>query len=248
LTRVKTAEHGFSADETRATHVAGTEAETTMLTIYGVYRSRASRNFWLLNELGLEFDHVPVIQAYRLPDPGAEDAPFNTLSPGFVAISPAGAVPVLRDGDFVLSESLAMNLYIARKAGGPLAPANDRETALMEQWALYGMTAIEPHALAIMYAHAEGRAKTPEGAAEIADRVALLRRPLTVVNAHLCDHGHMVGGRFTVADINMAEILRYAQSEPGLLAQYPAIDTWLAACQARPAFKAMWDKRLAEPA
>ncbi|MCB2130324.1 MAG: glutathione S-transferase family protein [Rhodobacteraceae bacterium] len=219
-----------------------------MLTIYGVYRSRASRNFWLMNELGLEFDHVPVIQAYRLPDPAAEDAPFNTLSPGFVAISPAGAVPVLRDGDFVLSESLAMNLYIARKAGGPLAPANDRETALMEQWALYGMTAIEPHALQIMFALAEGRDKTPEGAAGVADRVAQLRRPLTVLNAHLRDHGHMVGGRFTVADINMAEIVRYAQSAPGLLAGYPAIDAWLGACQARPAFKAMWERRLAEPA
>jgi hypothetical protein len=55
-----------------------------MLTIYGVYRSRASRNFWLLEELDMEFEHVPVIQGYRLPDPEAADAPFNTLSPGFV--------------------------------------------------------------------------------------------------------------------------------------------------------------------
>ena len=219
-----------------------------MLTIYGVYRSRASRNFWLLNELGLEFEHVPVIQAYRLADPAAESAPFNTQSPGFLSISPAGAVPVLRDGDFVLSESLAMNLYIAGKAGGPLAPANARETALMEQWALYGATSIEAHALAILYAHAEGRAKTPEGEAEIAAEAARLRRPLGVLNSHLREHGQMVGGRFTVADINMAEILRYAQAEPGLIAGYPEIDAWLSGCQARPAFKAMWDKRLAEPA
>ena len=86
-----------------------------MLTVYGVYRSRASRILWLLEELGLAFEHVPVIQAYRLADPAADDAPFNTLSPGFLSISPAGAVPVLRDGDFVLSESLAMTLYVARK-------------------------------------------------------------------------------------------------------------------------------------
>jgi glutathione S-transferase len=58
----------------------------------------------------------------------------------------------------------------------------------------------------------------------------------------------MVGGRFTVADINMAEILRYAQGEPGLVEGYPAIAGWLAACHARPAFKAMWERRLAEPA
>lgn len=219
-----------------------------MLTLYGVYRSRASRNFWLLNELDMPFEHVPVIQGYRLKDPEAEDAPFNTLSPGFLSISPAGAVPVLRDGDFTLSESLAMNLYIARKAGGPLAPADDRETAQMEQWALYGMTAIEAHALAILYAHAEGRAKTPEGEAEIAAEGARLRRPLAVLNSHLRETGHMVGGRFTVADINMAEIVRYAQPQPGLIAGYPEIETWLAECQARPAFKAMWERRLAEPA
>lgn len=219
-----------------------------MLTIYGVYRSRASRNFWLLAELGMEYEHVPVIQSYRLADPAAPDAPFNTASPGFLSISPAGAVPVLRDGDFVLSESLAMNLYIARKAGGPLAPADARETALMEQWALYGMTAIEPAALAILYAHAEGRAATPEGAALIAAEVARLRRPLGVLAAHLRDHGQMVGGRFTVADINMAEIVRYAQGEPGLLDGYPAVQGWLAACQARPAFQAMWDRRQHEPA
>jgi len=219
-----------------------------MLTIYGVYRSRASRNFWLLGELGLEFEHVPVIQGYRLADPAAPDAPFNTLSPGFLSISPAGAVPVLKDGDFVLSESLAMNLYIARKAGGPLAPADDRETALMEKWALYGMTAIEPDALAIFYAHAEGRAGTTEGAAAIAEAADRLRRPLAVLNAHLREHGQMVGGRFTVADINMAEILRYGEAEPGLLGPWPEVRRWLSACQARPAFKAMWERRLAEPA
>ena len=39
-----------------------------MLTIYGVYRSRASRNIWLAHELGLPFKHVPVMQLYRLPD------------------------------------------------------------------------------------------------------------------------------------------------------------------------------------
>ena len=219
-----------------------------MLRLYGVGRSRASRNIWLLNELGAAFDLVPVIQAYRLDDPTATDAPLNTQSPTFLAISPAGAVPVLDDDGFVLSESLAINLYLARKSGGPLAPKDDAEAALMMQWALYGATAIEPPALAILYAHGEGRADTDAGRREIADNAARLGRPLAVLEGHLEAAGHMVGGRFTVADINMAEILRYAQSEPGALAAYPAVSRWLAACQARPAFQAMWTLRLAEPA
>ena len=37
-----------------------------MITIYGAYKSRATRAFWLLNELGMEVRHVPVIQKNRL--------------------------------------------------------------------------------------------------------------------------------------------------------------------------------------
>ena len=51
-----------------------------MLTIYGVYRSRASRNIWLAEEIGLNFRHVPVIQSYRLADPDAADALIAALA------------------------------------------------------------------------------------------------------------------------------------------------------------------------
>jgi glutathione S-transferase len=219
-----------------------------MVTIYGVHRSRASRNYWLAGELAIEVREVPVIQAYRLPDPAAPDAPLNTRSPAFLAVTSTGAVPAMEDEGFVLTESLAINLYLAKKHGGPLAPTDPREEAQMLQWALYGATAIEPHALAILYAHAQGRAGTAEGQAEVAREAEALARPLAVLETHLAAEGQMVGRRFTVADINMAEIVRYAQAHPTLLAGYPAVDGWLGACQARPAFQAMWARRNAEPA
>ena len=207
--------------------------------LYGAYRSRATRNFWLAGELGLELELIPVMQAYRTGATG-----ILTTSPEFLAISPAGAIPVLQDGDLVLSESLAINLYLARKAGGPLAPQNASEDALMQQWALYGATSIEPAALAIMSAFNEIRGDGPD----VARNADLLQRPLKVLELHLTAHGFMVGGRFTVADINMAEILRYTQSHPTLLAGFPAVEGWLKSCQARPAFQEMWAKRMAEPA
>ena len=210
-----------------------------MPTLYGVYRSRATRNFWLAGELGIDLPHVPVMQAYR---DGASG--MTTTSPEFLAISPAGAIPVLVDGDLVLSESLAINLYLARKAGGPLAPADAAEDALMQQWAFYGATAIEPSSVALLYAFTEGRGDS----AEVAELAQKLQRPLAVLQAHLAAQGHMVGGRFTVADINMAEILRYAQNHPTILTGFPAVESWLKLCQARPAFQAMWARRLAEPA
>ena len=42
--------------------------------------------------------------------------------------------------------------------------------------------------------------------------------------------------------------MRYALAAPELFEAAPRVKTWLAACQARPAFKAMWAKRDAEPA
>ncbi len=219
-----------------------------MITLHGVYRSRASRNLWLLDEIGVGFRHIPVIQAYRLPDPAAPDAPPNTRSPEFLLLSPQGAIPVMEDGDLVLSESLAINLYLAQAYGKDLGPQNSAEAALMTQWALYGAATVEPPALAIMYAHAQGRAGTAEGKADIAEKAEILRRAFAVLDGHLADKGQMVGARFTVADINMAEIVRYAQSEPGLMAEFPTLDRWLKACHARPAFQRMWAARNTEPA
>lgn len=218
-----------------------------MITLYGVYRSRASRPLWLLAEYGVEFVHVPVIQSYRLDQPKAADAPLNTSQPAFLAINPLGQVPALVDDGLVLSESLAITLYIARRLGGPLAPQSDAETALMEQWALFAATAVEGPALEILTTQAAA-AGTAEGQAHIAVSAEKLRRPLARLEAQLAVEDWLVGGRFTVADINTAECVRYAQSHPTLLGEFPHVTAWMDRCQSRPAFKAMWQKRLAEPA
>lgn len=219
-----------------------------MITLYGVYRSRASRPLWLLNEIGSPFTHVPVIQAYRLKDAKAQNAPLNTASPEFLAVTPMGQIPAMTDGDLVLTESFAITLHLARTMGGDLGPQSHAETALMEQWALFGASAIEVPALEITYAVADGGLETPEGRSIIALAAEKLRRPLARVQSHLAAHSHLVGDRFTVADINLAECIRYAQSHPTLLDEFPAVKAWLERCQSRPAFKKMWEARLTEPA
>lgn len=214
-----------------------------MITLYGVYRSRATRPLWLLHETGTPFTHVPVIQAYRLPDPAAPGAPVHTASPDFLKVNPQGQIPAMQDGDLILTESLAIALYLARRYGGPLGPQDDAEAALMEQWALFAATAVEGPALEILQA--------PEGAmGEGIVKVAAerLRRPLARLNAHLSGRDWLVGNRFTVADINTAECLRYAQGHAALIAEFPDVKRWIEAAQARPAFRALWTARQAEPA
>ncbi|MDP3961289.1 MAG: glutathione S-transferase family protein [Pseudorhodobacter sp.] len=219
-----------------------------MLTLYGVYRSRASRPLWLLAEIGLPFTHVPVVQARRLPDPLAPDAPLNTASPAFLKVNPQGQIPAMVEDGLVLTESLAICQHIARKHGGTLGPQNLDEAALIDQWALFAATGIEAPALEILYAQEGGEDQTPAGAAKIADCAARLARPLARLEGHLATHQWLLPPRFTVADIMVAECLRYAQGHAALMAAHPATTAWLKRCQARPAFKTMMAARLAEPA
>jgi glutathione S-transferase len=218
------------------------------LKIYGVLRSRASRNVWLAHELGIAFEQVPVMQAYRLTDPAAPEAPFNTSSPAFRAVNPNGLIPTMDDDGFVLHESLAINLYLAKKHGGSLAPRDLREDALMTMWALWAATECEPHTIQVLY-HRLARPPEERDPAIADAAVAALKRPFSVLDEALrLGGGYAVGGRFTVADVNLAEVIRYAQPAPELFAEAPAVAAWLTACHARPAFQAMMAARNAEPA
>jgi glutathione S-transferase len=217
------------------------------LTIYGVYRSRASRNIWLCNEMGMAFTHVPVMQAYRLPDGGKGHAGMHTQSPEFLAINPSGQIPSMTDGDLVLHESLGINLYLAKKHGGALGPKDMAEDALMTQWTLWAATSCEPHTIEILY-NRVGKPPEERDAAKADASIAVLRRYFAVLDKALAKTGFIVGGRFTVADINVAEVMRYARPAPELFADAPHVDSWLTACHARPAFKAMMAERDKEPA
>lgn len=214
-----------------------------MLTIYGVYRSRASRNIWLAEELGIPFRQVPVIQHYRSVPAGM----LHTQSPEFLKINPNGLIPSIDDDGLVLHESLAINLYLARKHGGPVAGANVAEEGQIAMWSLWAATGVEPHAINVLY-HRMGN---PTGTKDpkIADAaVESLKGPFAVLEKALEKSGWLVGDRFTVADLNAAEIVRYALPAPELFEAAPRVKAWLAACQARPAFMKMWAARDAEPA
>jgi glutathione S-transferase len=221
--------------------------QTGMLTIYGVYRSRATRVIWTATELKLAWKHVPVIQGYRLKDPLTADAPLNTLSPAFLAVNPSGQIPAIDDDGFVLNESLAIPLYLARKHGGPIAPKDVAEEGRMIALSLFAATECEPKTIQILYNRiGKPPAERDENAALAA--IEGLARPFRVLEKLLADGGgYCVGGRFTVADICVAEVIRYAQAAPELVDMHPAIKSWIATCQARPAFMEMMRNREAEP-
>ncbi len=218
-----------------------------MLKIYGLYRSRATRNIWLCDELGVPFELVPVVQANRQGSAAAATFKVDTRSPEFLKVNPNGHIPSIDDDGLILHESLGINLYLAKKHGGPLGPASLAEDGQMTTWTAWALTEVEPHSIQVLY----HRVAKPAGErdAKVADAaIEALKAPFRVLDAALAETGYVVGGRFTVADINIAECVRYAQAAPELFEANPNVKAWIAKVQARPAFKAMMAKRDQEPA
>lgn len=217
-----------------------------MLTVYGSLRSRTTRVVWTAYELGIPFNRVPVVPVHQASKPEASGL-THTRSPEFLRINPNARVPSIDDDGLALCESLAINLYLAKKNGGPLAPADVAEDGEMSMWSLWAATEVEPHSINIVY----HRIANPRGdmVPAIADAaVAALRAPFSVLDQALAKNGHLVGARFTVADINVSEIVRYANAAPELFEGVPHLKAWHEACKARPAFKKMWAERDREPA
>src|SRR3954469_858174 len=103
------------------------------LRIYGIARTRAFRALWVANEVGLEYEHLPI----EIGDAGAG-------APQFRAINPNGRLPFIEDDGFVLFESLAITLYLAKKhANGKLYPGTLEGEARTWQWSMWALNEVD---------------------------------------------------------------------------------------------------------
>ena len=97
-----------------------------MLRLYGSAKSRALRNLWLLGELDVPYDHKDYL-------PGSPE----TRTPEFRALNPNARIPVIDDDGFVLCESMAINLYLAKRHASSLYPCDAGNEALALQWSFW---------------------------------------------------------------------------------------------------------------
>jgi glutathione S-transferase len=195
-----------------------------MITVYGVPRSRTMRVLWMLEELGVPFENVPT-----------HFATGDTRKPEFLKINPNGHVPALVDGDTVLFESLAINLYLARKYGRGLWPATVEDEGRAYQWTVWAMTELEEPILTTLL----HRVFFPEAQREPAkadDAAERAKKPLGVLEGALASRPHLLGDAFTVADLNVASVLAWAPLARMDLGAFPKTQAWLARTTGRPAF------------
>ena len=198
-----------------------------MIKLYGVPQTRAGRCLWMLEELGVPYELVPIGAR------GLDEA----KQPSYLAINPNGRVPALDDEGLILFESLAINLHLARKYGvskglWPAAP-DDQSRAI--QWSLWTATELEPHVIGYLL----NARLLPEGQRDAAKAKAAqeaLPRPLAVLDGALAGRQHLLGGGFTVADLNVACVLNVGWRLKAFdAAGHPNVRAWLERVTAREA-------------
>jgi glutathione S-transferase len=196
-----------------------------MIKLYGIRQSRAGRCLWMLEELGVPYENVPV------------NFVGDAQKPEYLAKNPNGRVPTLEDDDGLLVfESMAINLHLAERYDKGFRPRSPAERAHALQWSFWAMTEVEP-GLIDAFVH---RFMRPEGQRDPAVADAgeqKLQRPLAVLDAELGRRRWLLGDRFGVADLNVASVLGIAPLAKIDLSKYPDVQRWLGACLERPAAK-----------
>lgn len=182
----------------------------------------------MAEELGIPYELVQVDYAAR-----------QTRTPEFLAINPNGHVPVIDDDGLRLHESMAINLYLARKHGdSPLAPRGLAEEGLCLSWSFWAVTELESPALTVLV-QASALPLERRDPQKLARASGALRPPLAVLEKTLGGHpaqAYLLGDRFTVADLNVASVLGWVRAAPRLLAEFPVATEWLDRCLRRDAW------------
>jgi glutathione S-transferase len=178
--------------------------------------TRAANVVWMLEEVGVGYElrWVDIMKGEQ-------------KSPAMIALNPMGKLPILTDGDTVVTESAAIGLYLAdRYSAGRLAPAlDDPSRAAYLRWSFFAPTVIEPGSLA----KSAGWIFKPSQAGW-GEYEAMLRAMESAVSGR----DYLLGDRFTMADVVFGGTLRF-MLRFNMIAPTPAFTAYTERLSARPA-------------
>jgi glutathione S-transferase len=200
-----------------------------MIVFYGSPRSSSGRTHWMLEEVGVPYE-------YRRVDIGK---PRAERPADFQAASPGGKVPALVDGEVRLFESMAINLYLAERYRPELGPRDEAERGQMLQWSFWAASNVHPLLIQVLY-HTRLLPETERRADEAEKNRGWSADYLALLEPALEGKELLVGGRFTVADVNVGSIVELAMRLGVELR--PGVRAWLDRLLARPAFKRAREK------
>lgn len=173
-----------------------------MIKLYGNVKSRAVRVLWLLEELGLDFEHVNVA-------PRSDDVK---------AVSPVGKVPALDFDGTILTDSVAIMTFLADREGRFTYPAGTVERAVQDSHIHF----INDELDSILWTAARHSFVLPEDMRLPAIKDSLrweYERSLARLSERLGDKEFLMGDEMTIADILAAHCLGW-----GMRASFPEPD------------------------
>lgn len=164
------------------------------LRIYGIPKSRAVRVIWMAEELAIPYEIMPVTMADKAHK-----------QPAYTAINPNARLPAIDDDGFRMSESLGINLYLAKKHG-KLAPSSLQEEAQAWQWSLWTVFEIDKQ-VNDWAAHDHILPEGQRDPAKLQAAMDVLSVPFGVLDGVLGQRPYLVKSEFSVADLNVASAL-----------------------------------------
>jgi len=188
------------------------------ITLYHHPYTRAAGTLWMLEEVGVDYElrYVDIMAGEQ-------------KTPAILALNPMGKLPVLVDGDQVVTESAAVGLYLAdRYASGRLAPKCDApERGTYLRWSLFAPSVIEPGAMA----KAAGWEYKP-GQAGWGTHEAMLDAMASAIG----DREFLLGSSFSMADVIFGGTLRF-MLRFGMLEARPVFTAYVERLNQRPALQ-----------
>lgn len=190
-----------------------------MYKVIGSKDTRTARVLWMLEELGVPYEHVPA-------RPHSAEA---------VAANPTGKVPVLIDGDARITDSTAIMTYLADKHGKMTAPAGTIARAQQDSMTHFLLDELD----ACLWTATRHAFILPEE-----HRLPAIEKPLMWefsrsekrLAERMGKHPFVMGDQMSLPDILAAECLSWAAGAKFPLTD-PGLGTYLTRMQARPAYQ-----------
>lgn len=190
-----------------------------MYTVIGTVGSRAARVLWMLEELGLGYDHVP--------------APPQ--SEGVAAFNPAGKVPVLIEDGTPITDSTAIIQYLADKHGGLTHPAGTLARARQDSLTQFLLDEFDAN----LWMAARHSFVLPEELRHSAVKNTLrweFERSQKTLMHRMGEGPFLMGEHMTVPDIILTHCGNWALSARFPIVEHRLTD-YLKAMRARPAYR-----------
>ena len=194
-----------------------------MIKIYGHPHTSAGRCYWMLEELGLEYERMP----FNMKN-------GDHRSPEFLKLNPNGKIPCIVDGDLSLWESMAINHYLAEKHRPELFGAGVQEKAKTMQWNYWAIAEYQKPMidLLIQNVFVPEPKRDQELIEKSTERVNALNQ---LLDNELAGKNYLVQHDFTLADLNVASVAKVNLMNKIDISPLKNLDRWLNTVSERPA-------------